>query len=76
MAMQVTRTLLWLRDTLENGEMRVRKRLQSIFADPARGPTITADLLDGRSTLPISIYLLLRDLVAAPHGFINSDVAI
>jgi Family of unknown function (DUF6088) len=52
-AMRVVQALHWHRDTLQSDAPRVRKRLQSIFADPAHGSAITADLRDGLSTLPI-----------------------
>lgn len=73
--MRVVQALHWLRDTLESDATRVRKRLQSIFADPVHGPAITADLRDGLSTLPIWMQFFLRDLIAAPDGLNNPDMA-
>jgi hypothetical protein len=62
-AMRVVQTLHWLEDTLQSDALRVRKRLQSIFADLMRGTATTADLRDGLSTLPIWIQIFLRDLI-------------
>lgn len=62
-AMRVVQALHWLRDTLQSDAPRVRKRLQSIFADPVHGSVITADLRDGLSTLPIWMQFFLRDLI-------------
>lgn len=74
-AMRVVQALHWLRDTVDSDAPRVRKRLQSIFADPVHGPVIAADLRDGRSTLPIWMQHFLRDLIMAPDGFTNPDMA-
>jgi Family of unknown function (DUF6088) len=63
-AMRVVQALHWLRDILQRDAPRVRKRLQSIFADPVHGSAITADLRDGLSTLPIWMQCFLRDLIA------------
>jgi hypothetical protein len=63
-AMRVVQALHWLRDTLQSDAPRVRKRLQSIFADPVHGSAITADLRDGLFTLPIWMQFFLRDLIA------------
>lgn len=54
----------WLRDTLQSDAPRVRKRLQSINADPGYGSAITADLRDGLSTLPIWMQIFQRDMIA------------
>ncbi len=62
-AMRVVQALHWLRDTLQSDAPRVRKRLQSIFADPTHGPAITADLRDGLSTLPAWMQHFLREHV-------------
>ena len=75
-AMRVVQALHWLRDTLQSDTPRVRKRLQSIFADPTHGPAMTADLRDGLSTLPTWMQFFLRDLIATPDGRTNTDVAI
>ncbi|WP_293967264.1 DUF6088 family protein [Sphingopyxis sp.] len=75
-AMRIVQALHWLRDTLDSDAPRVRKRLQSIFADPVHGSAITADLRDGLSTLPIWMQFFLRDLIAAPDGLPNMDAAI
>jgi Family of unknown function (DUF6088) len=75
-AMRVVQALHWLKDTLQSDAPRVRKRLQSIFADPAHGSAITADLRDGLSTLPIWMQYFLRDLIAAPDGFPSMDTTI
>ena len=74
-AMRVVQALHWLRDILESDAPRVRKRLQSIFADPVHGPAITADLRDGLSALPIWMQFFLRDLIAAPDGFTEPNEA-
>jgi hypothetical protein len=50
------------RDTLQSDPHRVRKRLQSIFADPAQAQAITTDLRDGLSTLPIWMQIFLCNL--------------
>jgi Family of unknown function (DUF6088) len=62
-AMRVVQALHWLRDTLQSDAPRVRKRLQSIFADPTHGSALTADLRDGLSTLPTWMQIFLRDLI-------------
>jgi Family of unknown function (DUF6088) len=62
-AMRVVQALRWLRDTLQSDAPRVRKRLQSIFADPVHGSAIIADLRDGLSTLPTWMQFFLRDLI-------------
>jgi Family of unknown function (DUF6088) len=74
-AMRVVQALHWLRDTKESDAPRVRKRLQSIFDDPVHGSAITADLRNGLSTLAIWIQFFSRDLIVAPDGFNNHDVA-
>lgn len=74
-AMRVVQALHWLRDMLQSDARRVRKRLQSIFADTVHGSAITADLQDGLSTLPIWMQFFLRDLIAAPDGLLNLDAA-
>ena len=75
-AMRVVQALHWLRDTLHSDTPRVRKRLQSIFADPVHGSAITADLRNGLPTLPTWMQFFLRDLIAAPDGLLNMDAAI
>ncbi len=75
-AMRVVQALHWLRDTLQRDAPRIRKRLQSIFADPTHGPAITADLRDGLSTLPSWMQFFLRDFLAAPESGATTDVAI
>jgi hypothetical protein len=75
-AMRVVQALHWLRDTLQSDAPRIRKRLQSIFADPVHGSAITADLRDGLSTLPTWMQFFLRDLIAAPDCLPNIDAAI
>jgi Family of unknown function (DUF6088) len=62
-AMRVVQALHWLHDTLHSDAPRVRIRLQFIFADPVYGSAITADLLNGLSTLPIWMQFFLRDLI-------------
>lgn len=62
-AMCVVQALHWLQDTLRSDAPRVRKRLQSIFADPVHGPAITADLRDGLSTLPTWMQIFLQGLI-------------
>ena len=54
-AMRIVQALHWLRDTLTSDGPRIRKRLQSIFADPTHGPAMTADLRDGLPALPIQL---------------------
>ena len=71
--MRVVQALHWLRDTLQSDAPRVRKRLQSIFADPAHGPAITANLCDGLSTLPTWMQFFLRDLISAAGDGTNTD---
>ena len=75
-AMRVVQALHWLRDTLQSDAPRVRRRIQSILADPTHGPAMTADLHDGLSTLPTWMQFFLRDLIAAPYGLANTDAAI
>ena len=75
-AMRVVQALHWLRDTLQSDAPRVRKRLQSIFADPAHGKAITADLRNGLSTLPAWMQIFLRDLIAAPDGAADGNAAL
>ena len=75
-AMRVVQALHWLRDTLQSDAPRVRRRIQSILADPTHGPAMTADLHDGLSTLPTWMQFFLRDLIAAPDGLANTDAAI
>ena len=74
--MRIVQALHWLRDTLQSDAPRVRKRLISIFADPAHGPAMTADLRDGLSTLPSWMQFFLRDLIATPDGRADKDVRI
>jgi hypothetical protein len=62
-AMRVVQALHWLQDMLPSDAARVKKRLQSIFADPHHGPAIVADLREGLSTLPIWMQVFLRDLI-------------
>ena len=50
-AMRVVQALHWLQDMLLGDSARVKKRLQSLFADPDHGPAIVADLREGQSTL-------------------------
>ena len=61
--MRVVQALHWLQDMLPGDAARVKKRLQSISADPEHGPAIVADLRDGLSTLPIWMQVFLRDLI-------------
>ena len=75
-AMRVVQALHWLHDTLQSDAPRVRKRLQSIFADPAHGKAITADLRDGLSTLPAWTQNFLRNLIAAPDSTANGNAAL
>jgi hypothetical protein len=63
-AMRVAQALHRLRDTLRSDAPRVRRRLQSIFADPVHGSAITGDLRNGLAALPIWMQFFLRDLVA------------
>ena len=62
-AMRVVQARHWLRDTLHSDAPHIRKRLQSIFLDPAHGAAITADLRDGMSILPTWMQIYLRDLI-------------
>jgi hypothetical protein len=62
-AMRVVQALHWLQDMLPGDAARVKKRLQSIFADPHHGPAIVADLREGLSTLPIWMQVFLRNLI-------------
>ena len=75
-AMRIVQALHWLRDTLQSDAPRIRKRLQSIFADPTHGSAMTADLRDGLSILPSWMQFFLRDLIAMPDGRANTDTAI
>jgi hypothetical protein len=63
-AMRVAQALHRLRDTLRSDAPRVRKRPQSIFADPAHDSAITGDLRNGLAALPIWMQFFLRNLVA------------
>jgi Family of unknown function (DUF6088) len=62
-AMRVVQALHWLRNTLQSDAPRIRRRLQSIFADPVHGSAITANLQDGLSTLPTWMQFFLCDLI-------------
>ena len=73
-AMPVVQALHWLQDMLPGDAARVKKRLQSIFADPEHGTTIVADLRDGLSTLPTWMQVFLRDLIGkAPEQAVAVD---
>jgi hypothetical protein len=61
--MRVVQALHWLQDTLQSDAPNVRKRLQSIFADPVHGQAIAADLHDGLSTLPTWMQIFLLDMI-------------
>jgi hypothetical protein len=62
-AMRAVKALHRPRDTLKSDAPRVRKRMQSIRADPTRGSAITVDLSDGLSTLPTWMRAFLLDLI-------------
>ena len=62
-AMRIVQALHWLRDTLQSDAPRIRKRLQSTFADPTHGSAMTADLRDGLSILPSWMQFFLCDLI-------------
>ena len=66
-AMRVVQALWWLKDMLAGDAPRVRNRLASIFADPAHGPVIVADLRSGFSTLPTWMQDFLREMIDLPN---------
>ncbi len=67
-AMRVVQALHWLKDTLPREHPRVKKRLGAIFAEPAHGPAILADLREGATALPEWMRSFLRDIVDAPDN--------
>ncbi|MDO9199106.1 DUF6088 family protein [Rhodoferax sp.] len=61
-AMRVVQALYWLKDTLGTDHDRILSRLAQVLADPAHGPAICQDLLDGFSVLPAWMQNLVREL--------------
>lgn len=62
-AMRVVQALHWLKDTLPSDRNRIIGRLSKLLDDPAHGPTIRQDLLDGFSMLPSWMQHLLTPLL-------------
>jgi hypothetical protein len=67
-AMRVVQALHWLQDMLPGDADRIRKRLAAIFADPAHGAAIVADLRDGLAALPVWMQAFLRGLIGENPG--------
>lgn len=63
--MRVVQALGWLKDTLATEAPRIRNRLAAIFADPAHGETLKADLRDGYAAMPDWMRTFLRELIEA-----------
>jgi len=54
--------LHWLKDTLGSDRDRILQRLDKILAEPAHGPAIRQDLIEGFAVLPAWMRELLREL--------------
>ncbi|WP_082772947.1 DUF6088 family protein [Methylobacterium sp. CCH5-D2] len=69
-AMRVVQALHWMRDLLgRDGETdRVRRKLRTLLDDPEAGPPLRADLLDGMTTLPTWMRVLLKTVVEGDDG--------
>jgi hypothetical protein len=69
-AMRVVQALHWMRDLLaREGEAdRVRRALCKLLDDPAAGPTLRADLLDGMTTLPTWMRVFLKTVLDGEEG--------
>lgn len=61
-AMRVVQALHWLKDTLGSDRGRILQRLDKILAEPAHGPAIRQDLIEGFAVLPAWMRELLREL--------------
>ncbi|MFT3778294.1 MAG: DUF6088 family protein [Ottowia sp.] len=61
-AMRVVQALHWLKDTLGSDRERILQRLDKILAEPAHGPAIRQDLIEGFAVLPAWMRELLREL--------------
>lgn len=60
--MRVVQALYWLKDTLATDRDRILSRLAQVLVDPAHGPAICQDLLDGFGVLPAWMQSLVREL--------------
>lgn len=69
-AMRVVQALHWMRDLLaREGEAdRVRRKLRKLLDDPAAGPPLKADLLDGMTTLPTWMRVFLKTVIEGEEG--------
>jgi hypothetical protein len=61
-AMRVVQALHWLKDTLASDRTRVMTRLAKVLKDPAHGPGIRQDLLDGFAVLPGWMQAVVREV--------------
>lgn len=61
-AMRVVQALHWLKDTLGSDRERILQRLDKSLAEPAHGPAIRQDLIEGFAVLPAWMRELLREL--------------
>ncbi len=63
--MRVVQALHWMRDLLSRkGEAnRVRRKLRKLLDDPAAGPPLKADLIDGLTTVPTWMQVFLKTVL-------------
>jgi hypothetical protein len=78
-AMRVVQALHWLKDAMVADHEQIIGKLSRIVSDPARGPAIQQDLLEGFSVLPIWMQTIVRKLPgcaprAAPRASIGEEV--
>jgi len=60
--MRVVQALHWLKDTLGSDRDRILQRLDKSLSEPAHGPAIRQDLIEGFAVLPAWMRELLREL--------------
>ncbi len=63
--MRVVQALHWMRDLLsrEGEANRVRRKLRKLLDDPAAGPPLKADLIDGLTTVPTWMQVFLKPVL-------------
>lgn len=62
-AMRIVQALYWLKDPITSDHARIMEKLTRIVSDPAQGPAIREDLLEGFSVLPIWMQSIVRELL-------------
>ena len=74
-AMRVVQALHWLKDTLVSDRDRILRRLAQVLTDPTHGAASRQDLIDGFSTLPAWMQILVRELPGCDQQLVAARIS-